>query len=250
VATLVGLNAGSESGSPRQQVAGAAVVSCNLSITDDGTANALRLTQMRRTPAGDIIGGKGYVSYPYNTARAIKTCSGGNPLEVSWIGHSGTSPVTEAWFLNTSNVEITTYDFEPLGMRVFRGVATDPAIVADSVSFNEVRIDFRSESSLRPYRSESVPGYTRYQLGAIRYAHTLDKSVPYGGAQAIVQWRCNTAAWNNLVSLTTDSQGHTDWLYVPTDDEIRCPGTSQTTSYRAVLLDATYIWGDVLTRFS
>jgi hypothetical protein len=185
------------------------------------------------------------VNAPFMSLRATKTCTGADPLDVTWVGWTGTTKVQDLWFLNAGAIELPIYDDDPIGVRTWKGQAPtdDPGASprADEIVFNQpvtdIRVRSRSDVGYSP-----TPGRT-FRIIAERYAYTLDRFVPWAHAEGQVQYRCwNTngpaTPWKSLVNFTSDANGVYEWSDLPS----LCPGYSGT-QYQVYYPSVQYIFG-------
>lgn len=137
------------------------------------------------------------------------------------------APERPAWYL---------FSDAQLGTRTWNGwVAVDGNNRVYAQNSPTTTVKVVSYAGLHTYRSG---GKTTINTRVIRYATSLDKTIPYVGETGVIQYRpVGGSTWVGLKNATSNSQGLYSYSYTYT--------TSQAREYRVAFKESTYIWGSV-----
>lgn len=155
------------------------------------------------------------------------------PLALWYIG-SGEDPQDVIFFAGEKQTTWDLFNDTPLGKRTWKG---DGAIDDNANLYlqnaPQTTVKVGSWAGLKTSRSGNKVTVTPR---AVRYATSLDRSIPWSGQKSTIQYRAvGGSNWTNLKSLLNNASGTASYTYT----------TSATREYRAVYNEATYIWGAV-----
>lgn len=148
---------------------------------------------------------------PYASLPATKTCTGGDPLDVTWESSVNGKRLDDLWFLNSNTEDLEFYDSDPVGVRSWTGVV-DPATAGGNVTFvNPPNIEVRFGSKAWRadfFQNPTGVGWT-WVVEADYYNVKARKFIAWPGIALQPMYACNnTAIWRNLgPSVTTNRLG-------------------------------------------
>lgn len=172
------------------------------------------------------------VSSPYQAVKLTlgADCAAAGVVDAYWYArHATAGPVTPASFEDGAKSDLAdVYDFDPLGRWMWQGSGAfdrNGRPVAQKTAYTDVKV--ASWSRVKAVRAGAK---VTLSVSAARYAHTLDRFVPWVSAAGQLQHKPpGGRKWIPLKSVRTDAAGRYTYSYTTTavrDYRVYFPATS------------------------
>lgn len=167
--------------------------------------------------------------------QATGDCASQPGLNAIWyVGSNLTTSVDGVIFDGSAKGTWGLFSDTQLGTRTWKGwAAVDGATNSYTQNAPTTTVKVVSYAGLHTTRAG---GRTTINTRVIRYATSLDETIPYAGETGLIQYRpVGGSTWLGLKNATANSKGLYSYTYT----------TSQKREYRVVFNEATYVWSSV-----